>query len=134
MRDYQRRRCNKYQLPTAVYHQTLWIIRDYHRMQEELDAILLESRGPAPGGTVSGGAPVSEVQVKAERREPMLQKVMAIEKALNKVPPEYRRGIWDNICERKAFPEDADRSTYGRWKSRFVYEVAVALKLIERSR
>ena len=131
MRDYQRVRNNKYLLPNPVYHQVLWIIRDYYRMMHELDDILLESPDP-PDGMPSGGNKMSDTVVKAERREYMLRRTNAIEAALRNIPAEYRKGVWRNICERKAFPQDAARATYARWKSRMVYEVAVSLKLIEK--
>lgn len=131
MRDYQRKKNNKYILPTAVYHQTIWLIRDYDRMVKELADILLESPAP-PDGMPGGTNKVSEVQVKAERREPLLKKTTAIEKALKKVPREYRKGVWDNIQEHKAYPNDADRNTYGRWKSRFIREVAVSLGMVSK--
>lgn len=35
MRDYQRRKNNKYYLPKSVYHRTLWVIRDYERMKKK---------------------------------------------------------------------------------------------------
>lgn len=129
MKDYQRTRGNKYILPTAVYHQTIWIIRDYYRMQEELDDILLESPAP-PDGMPSGGVKISDAVVKAERREYMLKKVSAIETALKHIPKEYRTGVWENIYKRRAFPNDAARATYARWKSLMIYEVATSLKLI----
>ena len=48
MRDYQRTK-GKYILPREVYHQTIWIIRDYYRLKEEAEAILHESPGPSDG-------------------------------------------------------------------------------------
>lgn len=129
MSDYQRKRNNKYILPTAVYHQTLWLIRDYDRMMQELNDIMLESPAP-PDGMPRGTSKVSEAQVKAERRAPILAKTNAIEKAMKRVPKEYRRGVWNNIQAREAFPRDADRSTYAKWKSRFIHDVAVALGMI----
>ena len=53
--DYQRKK-TKYSLPTAVYHQTLWQIRDYYRLRELRDEILGSSAGPPdgmPGGTMN---------------------------------------------------------------------------------
>lgn len=39
-RDYQRKINNRYKLPRAIYHQTLWIIRDYERIKRQLENIL----------------------------------------------------------------------------------------------
>lgn len=128
MRDYQRKKGNSYRLPKDVYRSTLWTIRGYHRMKDEATAILLESPAP-PDGQPRGTATGDEVFSKAARREALLLKVKAIDEALEIVPPEYRRGVWNSVQYFDAFPIDADRSTYGRWKSRFVYEAANKLKI-----
>ena len=58
-RDYQRKRNNKYILPYAAYHQTVWQIRDYYRLKEEAQAILDESP-PPPDGQQIGRASCRE--------------------------------------------------------------------------
>lgn len=129
MKDYQRMKNNKYLLPGAVYHTALWIIRDYDRMVEESNDILLESPSPSDGMPRSSKL-VDEVAGKAERRAGYARKIIAIEKALDRIPDEYQRGVWENITKRKAFPKDASRSTYSRNKSKLVYHVAKNLELI----
>ena len=49
-----------------------------------------------------------------------------------KVPKEYRKGVWNNIQNRCPFPIDADRSTYARWKSKFIRDVAVSLGMVSK--
>ncbi|MBQ0005103.1 MAG: hypothetical protein KBS68_04485 [Clostridiales bacterium] len=129
MKDYQRMKNNKYLLPGAVYHTALWIIRDYDRMVEEANDVLLESPSPSDGMPRSSKL-VDEVAGKAERRAGYARKIIAIEKALDRIPDEYQRGVWENITKRKAFPKDASRSTYSRNKSKLVYHVAKNLELI----
>lgn len=136
MRDYQRK--SKYILPPDVYKQTLETIRGYSRMKEALQDILDESSFPSDGmpkSTLSS----DPVHAKAARRETMQRRVDAIEAAFAIIPAEYREGIWRNIgqydpktgyLKRAPFPIDADRSTYGRWKSKVVYMVAVRLKIV----
>lgn len=126
MKDYQRKKNNKYILPGAVYMQTVWTIRDYKRMKEEAASLLLSSP-PPPDGQPKGTGTGDEVASKAFRREEILRKIKAIDTALEVVPREYRKGVWHSVVERRAFPRDADRATYGRWKSRFVFEAAVRL-------
>lgn len=130
MRDYQRHKNNKYQLPNAVYHQTLWIIRDYERVVEKMEAIIVESPSPADGMPRGGSNGMGEVIRKVEKREAYLRKTTAIEKAMDRIPEEYRKGIYENITQHKAYPQDADRSTYARNKSKFIYHVAEYLELI----
>lgn len=123
-RDYQRKKNNKYILPTAVYHQTLWRIRDYYRLKSEADYLADVSavRTDKDSVKTSGvGDPTGEA---VERRERLLADVRTIDRALGRMPEEYRQGVWESIMFGKAYPLDADRSTYGRQKSRFVYELA----------
>jgi len=128
MRDYQRQKNNKYILPQTVYHQTLWIIRDYDRMCEELSDILDSSPSP-PDGTPKGQS-IGGICYKAEKREHLLKKVQIIEDELLAVPEEFRQGVWFNIQRREAFPLDAGRSTYARYKSKLIFNVAKRMHLI----
>lgn len=122
MKEYQRRN-TKYILPGNLYMQTVYLIRDYHRMAEEAEAILEESPAP-PDGQPRGTARPNQVEQKAMRREKYLSIIGIIQEAKLAIPKEYRTGVWMNIMYAEPFPEDAGRATYGRYKSQFVYEVA----------
>ena len=102
MRDYQRKRDRKYILPRSVYHRVLWLLRDYDRLLEEL------------AETDDNGL-----------MEKCLNEIDVMDQALEKVPVEYQTGIWDNIIHGKAYPLMADRSTFGYWKSKLIYNVAI---------
>lgn len=128
MRDYNRKK-GKYILPYSVYHQTLWIIRDYDRMREELHDIATSSPAP-PDGLPKGSNISDEVFKKVKKREALYEKVSAIESELKLIPAEYREAVWKNIQTRKPFPLDAGRATYSRYKSRYIYKVAEKLKII----
>lgn len=121
-KEYQRR-TTKYILPGNLYMQTIYLIRDYHRMAEEAEAILEESPAP-PDGQPRGTARPNPVENKALRREKYLSIIAIIDAAKQQIPKEYRIGVWMNVMYAKPFPEDAGRATYGRYKSQFVYEVA----------
>lgn len=126
MRDYQRQKNNKFILPRAVYHKTLWQIRDYYRLKEEAEGILHES-SQSSNGMPRGTAIGDPVYSKAVRREESLRIINAIEEAKATIPKEYQKGIWDSIQYGSRYPMNADRTTYGRWKSFFVYHVAEKL-------
>ncbi|MBK5254332.1 MAG: hypothetical protein JJE03_07760 [Peptostreptococcaceae bacterium] len=129
MRDYQRQKGNKYLLPRTLYHQTIWQIREYYRLKSQVDAILEESPSP-PDGQPHGTGIGDEVACKVIRRENKMSVIKVIEKEKNAIPKEYRDGVWDNIQFGAPYPMDADRTTYGRYKSRFVYNIAKGLYLL----
>lgn len=130
-RDYQRKINNRYKLPRAIYHQTLWIIRDYERIKRQLENILNCSNSNSDINsyiqTNHVGNPVLNEVIK---RDKYFNYVKIIEESLNVIPTEYQKGVWDNVTKYKAYPLDADRSTYGRYKSKFIHEVAERFDLI----
>lgn len=128
-KEYQRR-TTKYILPGNLYMQTVYLIRDYHRMVEEAEAIIEESPAP-PDGQPRGTAPSNPVEQKVMRRDKYLHIIEIIQEAKAEIPKEYRTGVWMNLMYTEPFPEDADRTTYGRYKSRFVYEVAKKIYFLD---
>jgi|GEM_PF-2738569 len=50
-----------------------------------------------------------------------------INRALDVVPEEYRRGVWANIRGRGPCPTFASRDTWRHWKAVFIHAVAVNL-------
>ena len=130
MRDYQRKKNNKYILPSAVYHQTIWTIRDYYRMKQEANDILTESSA-AMDGMPHGERNADVVTRKAIKREKLIEKTSAIEAALSDIPTEYQKPIWKNILYGIPFPNYADRSTYGRNKAKFIASAAERLGLYD---
>ena len=122
-RDYQRTKRNPWILPHNLYRQTLYAIRDYNRIKEEYEYLIMGQPAEMDGqpkGTQTGD-PTAAVAAKAERLHNQLR---AIDDAKNVIPKEYLKGVWDNIVYGTAYPTDADRTTYWRHKSHFVYEVA----------
>lgn len=129
MRDYQRKRGNPYILPRNLYRQVIYQIKDYDRLCLEYEEIIEASR-VLPDGQPKGnltGDPTFAVAVKLAG---ISVRIEAIEKAMNEIPAEYRKGVWNNIIKEKSFPLDADRATYYRQKGKFVWNVAKKLNLI----
>ena len=127
-RDYQPQKNNPYRLPKELYRRTLATIRDYDRMKREIgDAILASPRVDGPRGPGIGD-PTARA---AERIERMQSDVRAIEQALKKIPPEYRKGVFNSVRYYHSYPIDADERTYRRHKQRFVYFVAQNLLWVE---
>ena len=120
---------DKYILPTAVYHQTLWQIRDYYRLRDLYNSVAEEKPAPADGLPHGTGTSDPTYQ-KAVKLEEIGKIILVIESAKSQIPPEYRVGVWNSVMYRDPFPLDAARGTYGRWKSRFVCMVARGLHFI----
>lgn len=129
MRDYQAT-TNRWVLPEDVYRQTLWFIRGYYRRQEEAENIIDASPSPADGLPHGSGTsdPVSQ---KVAQRVALTRSNDLIDEQRAKIPAEYRDAVWQNIQFRTRYPDYADRHTYGRWKSKLVYMVAVAAGFYE---
>lgn len=124
MRDYQATN-NPYALPEDVYRQSLWFIRGYYRRREEAAAILDES--PAPSDGLPHGSGTSDpVSAKAARRSDLIRDNEIIDREREKIPAEYREAVWQNIHFRTPYPVYADRHTYGRYKSKLIYLVALS--------
>ena len=128
MNDYVKHKYDgKYILPTTVYLSTLWIIRDYYRLKEMVDNTILQSQShdDMPKGTDT----TDPTARKASKISSYMDRIRAIDKSIEMVPEEYRKGVWDNVMHRTRFPQDAARETYSRYKSMFVCEVAHRLDI-----
>lgn len=129
MKEYQRKKNNKYILPAPVYNQTIWMIRDYQRMKDEAEALLVDSPKQMDGMPHGSPSPDGVVN-KVIQRDKYLTKCKAIEEALASIPEEYRQGVWDSILFGARYPINADRTTYGTYKSRMIFRVAKSLGMI----
>ena len=128
MRDYQAKKNTKYKLPQAVYHATVWKIRDYYRLKEVVNDLIEIKSGDSDG--IRGSDIIDKVANTAAKREKFLEDINRIDCSLKEIPNEYQQGVWNNIQFRQPYPLDADRSTYGRYKSKFIYRLAERLGLI----
>lgn len=125
MKEYQLKSDKSRVLPTAVYHQCIWLVRDMPRMKEivydhEYGTTLAES------GIVDSSLalkPVREIEAAAARLE-------AIRKALLVVPEEYREGVLTSVIVRGGFLDTANINTWKKWKQVFIYELARKLNFL----
>ena len=109
MRDYQRKK-SKYYLPNYAYRQALIIARSY----PEVLAVLQNGKRER--------IVMMTLQHQAE----------AVEAALAEVPEGYRDGVLRNVldCVPLGNLPNAGRNTWGRWRERFLYAVAVRMHLV----
>ena len=129
MRNYQPKHNNPYFLPHNLYMHVLYLVRDYDRMKAQQNNILFASSAPdgMPGGNQAGD-PTGN---KALQMSFLSGQIQAIERALDKIPPEYRKGVFDNVRYGGwPYGVPAHRNTWSKWRTRFVYWIAYELKLL----
>lgn len=119
---------NHYHLPRTLYRRVIAVIRDYRRQREEVNNILYGSHFSEIA--VKGGLPKSSVESIAIRLEKYTADIEAVEKALEKIPGEYQKGVFQNIADGKRFPEGACYKTWLRWRKKFIWYTAEELKLV----
>lgn len=117
---------NKYCIPRTVWFRVLWLLRDRDRMEQEADDLIKISTRPVDAISSSGGVHSDPVYRAVAKREHFLKEVDVIDQTLKEVPAEYRSGVWDSI-QGRPYPMNADRTTYSRWKSRYIRDVAVKM-------
>ena len=128
MRDYQRIRNNPYYLEHTVYRRALALVRDYPRMLQAREAIILESPDGQSGHGHSIGRPT---ETKALRIEALDDDIRIVDRALSRIPEAFRQGVLDNIIYGKRREDlPGAGSTWSRWRGRLLYFVAKGKKWI----
>lgn len=116
---------SKYSLAShpEARQRALWLIRDYPRIKARLDALDGISSGPQDGQP-RAHEPHSAVEADAIRRAELSAQLSSVDRAFEKVPPEYRKGLWDNIVNRRYYPPTAGIKTWKRWRQRLLWWTA----------
>lgn len=127
MRNYQRQKNNPYKLPHNLYMRMLYLVRDYERIRSEREDILAAS--PAPDGIPHSGIS-NPTEQKAIKLALLGNECEAVEKAIETIPKEYRKGVLRNIRNKEPYPITASESTYRRYKYKLTYMTAKFLKII----
>lgn len=135
MREWQQTKFKELVLPDTVYYESLWAVRDLHRMEEQLDVL----NDDINSGDIHTTSLVSDINVDYDMVKPtedvalkkanLERRIKAINDALDSVPIAYRQFIMDNIVLQKGyscFPNKFWRI----WKQKFLYNVAKNLLLI----
>lgn len=128
MREYMVRKENALHMPSAVYYQALYAVRDYDRLCNEYTD-LLHSSAPSVSVKVSGSKIGDPTERRAERLTSLSKKTESIERALEQIPAEYQKPVFNNVRYGDPYPYTASTSTWSRWRRRFLYAVALNLDL-----
>lgn len=101
----------------------LWLIRDYPRIRARLEALDGFGAGQGDGGPRSSDVRSSTESV-AIKRAALSEQLDIVDRAFERVPEEYRRGIWESITLHKRYPDYAGIKTWKRWRQRLLWWVA----------
>ena len=124
MSEYQPKSAGRYWLPHDLYMRTIYLVRGYDRIKAEHDSIPGGSPAP-PDGQPRGTAPGKPTEREALRMAELLGDLRAVEKALELLPQEYRRPVFEVVAHRaraSAFP--VSRRTMTRMRAVFIWHAA----------
>lgn len=130
MRDYQQTKNNPYQLPKTLYKRVVAVVRDYDRQKDRCIDIIHQASASLDGQPHGNGVG-NPTETKAIQLEELSKELAAVERALTRVPAEYREAVFCKVkYDRwpRNVPVSTNVPTY--WKSRFLYYVAKNLDLI----
>ena len=127
MKIYQRQKNNPYKLPHNLYMRILYLVRDYERLRSVRKDIIHGSPSSDGMPHTGLGNPTENKGIKLAALD---TDISAIERAIEAVPQEYRKGIMDNICYGSPYPYTAHRNTYSYWRTRMLNSIARNLGLL----
>jgi hypothetical protein len=130
MKQYQSRWNPALVLPSAVYYQCIWVVKDMVRLEEiAKDGFRNEMLNESSCGYVAETGSLACALL--PEQEEALFKLDCIHRAIILIPEEYREGILMNIQNRgSGYGDFAHENTWKKWKQRFIYALAVNLKLV----
>ena len=99
-----------------------WLIRDYTNIKKRLE--VLDGYSGGHDGPAASGSKESITERTAAKRAELSKHTDIVDKAIEQLPEEYRKGVWDNMVSKKPLPDTAGPKTWKRYKQQFVWYVA----------
>lgn len=111
----------KYKLTHEEYIATKRIVANYASLIDEYNSTLHAS---ATNDGQPHGSGISDITgQKAIKLAEMSKKIVAVNRAIEKLPYEYQRPIFEHIAYKKPYELWVSKSTIRRWQYRFIYYV-----------
>lgn len=131
-REWQQTKLIGYTMPDTVYYQSIWAVRDLHRMELRFQELAqIDVKGKV--SFVSDGRRSYELSKPTEKtaleRLVLEERIAGIKNALALVPEPYRNIVLGNITQ-KVKPEGKSEKIWRIWKQRFLYHVAINLSIM----
>lgn len=111
----------KYKLAHDDYIATKRIVANYSNILDEYNSILHASA--SNDGQPHGSGISDTTGQKAVKLAELSSKIIAVNRAIEKLPYEYRKPIFEHIAYKKPYELYVSRSTIRRWQYRFIYYV-----------
>lgn len=120
-----------YTLPRSIYNRVIYLVKDYPRLIEQTTDIIAATPERSETPEIQRQRNIRATETANIRYSMIMKDIRDIEESLKQaVPPDARIAIMENIVNGKRYPVDRDRSTYSRYKQRFIYLLAERRNLI----
>lgn len=136
MKDYQQKKMNSYVLPQPVYRQALWAVKDMARLLSKLEEMKQNAYTVGerdylfPCISKDEGRVCDVTAIKAVDIAFLSQRIEAIEKAFEFIPPKYRDGIRQKLMYDIPYSDSFHHNTWKKWQQVYIYNVAVNLHIL----
>ena len=137
---WQQKKMKDYLLPEAVFHQAIWIIKDYERLVKELKHFK-DDVGKTQQNLINntckktGNNEFSYVEKMAIKIVDLEKRIKKIERAFSIVPEQYVRNVYDSVIKSNKTAKGSQITAetikiINYWKQRVLYEIASIFELI----
>lgn len=116
----------KYKLTHEEYIATKRIVANYASLIDEYNSTLHASA--TNDGQPHGSGISDTTGQKAIKLAEMSKKIIAVNRAIDKLPQEYKMPIFEHLAYKKPYTVEASKSTLRRWQYRFIYWVYMGVK------
>ena len=113
-----------YTLAPSAYYRTVYLIKDYPRLCQEAEAVMLATPPQTETPEIQRQRSVRAAETQAINYASIMADVRIIEDALEVIPDDAQAAILKNILYAEPYPIDRDKRTYGRYKQKYIYNVA----------
>lgn len=114
-----------YTLPRSIYYRVIYLVKDYPRLKLAADAMLEATPPPTETPEIQRQRNLRATETNNLKYAAVMADIRDIEETLMEtVPPDSRKAILDSIINGESYPLDKARSTYTKYKHKYVYTLA----------
>ena len=121
---------SEYAMPKSVYYRMVYLVKDYPRLCEEAESILLATPPQTETPEIQRQRNITAQETQSLKYAAIMADVRDIEDALQVIPSDARMAILASIIQNKSYPLDRSNRTYSRYKQYYLYTLAKKRGLI----